>query len=520
LKSNNAEEIPVNVCGSSKFSIWPKASLEKTYNMYISDGWMLSFPGYESVALESTSGKGRGVFRSIRGKFLLAVIGSGVYLINSSLAAQFVGNINTNTGEVSIDENLSNQICIVDGVDAYIYSYTDAFSIGILTQQSLGSGIVPGYVSFHNELFLIASAPSSTLPQRWFAYAYASSTTISLSSTYTISTKPDKALAVIRVPGRGNNIIVFGSAVTEIWTYAPTIGTGGTALAYQRISSYNIDNGCVSIATISAGDDIVAWLAQNENNSPVIMTSNGSETMTISTDGIDHVMRNIKFPAQSTAFFFKQNGHLFYQLTFTNKQDNLTLIYDFASKQFFHLTDHEMNYHPAADVVYFNGKSYFISLNDAYLYEIGDQFDTANGELIPRIRICKTIRKEDNSIFRLGYFTFWIEQGVNKFTESISGDGIMITQDNDVMLDEDNQIMVVDGGSVVLNNNRPRVDMSFSKDGNQSFSNVVSRELNTQAHFRNRLNWYRMGQANELTIQLRFWGFNRFLVTDGVAECW
>ena len=453
--------------------------------MYISDGWMLSFPGYERLYKEGTSGKGRGIFRSIRGNFMLAVIGSGVYVINSSLAPLHVGNIDTTFGEVSIDENLSNQICIVDGLNAYIYNYADAFTVGILTPQSMGSGIIPGYVAFHNELFLIGSAPTSTLPQKWYAYAYASPTTIVQSSSYTLSTKPDMALAVIRIPGRGNNIMVFGSAVTEIWAYSPTVGAGGVPLAYQRISSYNIDNGCVSIATISAGDDIVAWLSQNENNSPVIMTSNGSETKTISTDGIDHLMRSIKFPTQSTAFFYKQNGHLFYQLTFYNKSDNLTLIYDFTTQQFFHLSDENLDYHPACDVVYFEKKSYFISLNDEFLYEIGDDFNDANGEVIPRIRICKTARKEDNSIFRSGYFTFWIEQGVTDYNE---GD------------------------------NAPRVDMSFSKDGNQSFSNVVGRELNHQAHFRNRLNWYRMGMANEFTIQLRFWGLQRFVVTDGILE--
>ena len=452
--------------------------------MYISDGWMISFPGYKRVALEAASGKGRGIFISIRGGFLISVIGSGVYKIGPSLAAEFIGNIDTNNGEVFIDENLSNQICIVDGLDGYIYDYIDANTIGTLTTQFLGSGIVPGYVTFHNELFLIASAPSSTDPQRWFAYEYASATTITLNSTYTLSTKPDKAIAIKRVPGRGNNIIVFGSAVSEIWTYSPTL-VGGLPIAYQRVSSYNIDSGCVSIDTIAASDEFVAWLSKNENNAPVIMTSNGSETKKISTDGIDHLMESIQRPNDSTAFFFKQNGHLFYQLTFFNKKDNVTLIYDFSSEKFFHLSDASQNYHPARDVVYYRGKSYFISLNDAYLYEISDDYDDADGELIPRIRVCSTLRKNDNSVFRLAYFTFWIEQGVTDYN---TGD------------------------------NAPRVDMSLSKNGNQSFSNIVSRDLNHQAHYRNRLNWYRMGQANEVTIQLRFWGFNRFVVTDGVAE--
>ncbi len=66
--------------------------------------------------------------------------------------------------------------------------------------------------------------------------------------------------------------------------------------------------------------------------------------------------------------------------------------------------------------------------------------------------------------------------------------------------------------------NVPRVDMSFSKNGNQSFSNIVSRSLNPAGVFRNQIRWWRMGQANEFTIKLRFWGFQRFVVQNGTAE--
>jgi hypothetical protein len=238
-------------------------------------------------------------------------------------------------------------------------------------------------------------------------------------------------------------------------------------------------------------------------------------------------MESIEFPEQSTAFFFRQNGHLFYQLTFFNPVDNLTLIHDFTSSQFFHLADESLNYHIARDVVYFNEKSYLVSIRDAAIYEIGDEFNTYNystlpdsvGEEIPRIRICKTIRKEDSSTFRCGMFTFWIEQGVTSFTSNEGCDGVLITEiEEDTIISESGQTLLSEDGSCMTNNNRPRVDLSLSKNGNQSFSNIVGRELNEMSHFRNQIRWHRMGQANELTIQLRFWGLNRFVCSDGVCE--
>jgi len=520
---------PVNVVGSSKFGVWPKINLEKTYNMYISDSWMISFPGYKKVAQPATFGEGRAIFRSVRGGFLIVVIGSGVYRLNSNLAPIFIDNITTVTGEVFIDENLEGQICLVDGTNAYIYYYPG----GVFNLQPLldvlGAPIIPGYVSYHNELFLIAPTRGSANNQKWYSFEQDPSddTKISVFSEQTLSTKPDRAVAVKRIPGRGNNVIVLGESVAEIWTFVGAESVGGISKQYIRVSSYNIDNGCISISTIAAGEDTIAWLAVNEANSPVIMVTNGAETKQISTDGIDHLMESIEFPEQSTAFFFRQNGHLFYQLTFFNPKDNLTLIHDFTSGQFFHLSDENLNFHIARDVVYFNEKSYLISLRDAAIYEIADNFNTYDystlpdsiGEEIPRIRICKTIRKEDSSTFRCGMFTFWIEQGVTTFTASEGCNGVLITEiSEDTIISEIGQIMLSESGSCDIDNNRPRVDMSVSKNGNQSFSNIVGRELNEMAHFRNQIRWHRIGQANELTIQLRFWGLDRFVVADGIAE--
>jgi len=527
MSTEMSEQLPITVCGSSRFGVWPKINLEKTYNMYVSDEWLIGFPGYKKVALDGLPGEGRAIFRSVRGNFLIAVAGSGVYTINQSLTPTFIGTLDTSSGEVFIDENLSGQICLVDGLKAYIYNYVTGSPV---VPQSLvdgsvgGSPIIPGYVCFHGNFFLIASSLSSINNYQWYSFVRDTDSTIKWFSTETISTKPDSAIAVRRIPGRSNNVIVFGRSVAEIQTLT---GESDTRV-YVRVSSYNIDNGCISVSTIAASEDTVAWLAVNESNSPVIMVTNGAETRQISTDGIDHLMESIRFPEESTAFFFRQNGHLFYQLTFFNPQDNLTISYDFTTNMFFHLSDQDLNYHIARDMVYFNNKSYLISLRDAAIYELGDYFNTYSystnrddvGEVIPRIRICNTLRKKDSSTFRCGMITFWIEQGVNNFFESIGCNGTIITEiTGDTIVSESGQDLMVEMGSCGGDDlNRPRVDMAISKNGNESFSNFVERELNPMAHFKNQIRWHRIGQANELTVQLRFWNLDRVVVTDGVAE--
>jgi len=511
----NVEPAPVNVVGSSVFGRYPKISAERTYNMFISDGWLVNYAGFKKRLNLLPMGQGRALFKSVRGNFILAIESSTVYKLNANLAPIFIGQINTTTGDVFIAENLANQICIVDGESAYIYNYLT----GTFTKQTLtflAQPIIPSCVCYHNSFFLIGSSKLSQNSQNWYVFERDTDSTIKLNKQLSIQTKSDFALAINRLPGKGNNVLVLGSTVGEVWTQV------GGAENYRRVQSFNIDSGTVSVSTIAASEELICWLSQNENNSPSIMITDGSSTKRISTDGIDFLLSTIKHPEQSTAFFYRQDG----QLTFYHASDNLTLVYDFNTELFFDIRDDKMNYHPARDVVYFNEKTYFISINDASIYEMNSTFIsydystdiTSLGQEIPRIRICKSIRKEDSSIFRARMFTFWIEQGVNKFFLSSPENGFILTQDGGFVLTQQGGHMLTQQGDFTVNNNIPRVDMSFSKNGNQSFSNVVGRDLNPAGNFRNQIRWRKLGRANEFTVQLRFWGFQRFVCSNGILE--
>jgi hypothetical protein len=484
----NGNEVEIQVVGSSKFGRYPKISAEKTLNMFSSDGWLINYSGYKNVLDILTSGVGRGIFNSVRGNFLLVVISSNVFKINPDFSFDTIPvALEPGSGDVFMDENLSQQICIVDGKKAYIYSYVT----GLLTPQTLTVGsydVIPNYVSYHNTFFLISSTKNSQFPQTWYAFQFKNDNEIEFvtGSQFTLQTKPDFALAVHRLPGKGNNVLVLGNTVGEVWQHV------GEAANYRRVSSFNIDSGVVNVSTIAASEQYLCYLAQNENNAPFIMMTDGSSINRISSDGIDNVLSRINFPEKSTAFFYRQDGHLFYQLTFYDPTDNLTLVYDFNTQSFFHATDENLNYHPATHVVFFHEKTYFISLNHGSIFLMDTDLVSADyktlvgdyGFEIPRIRICNTVRQKNSEPFRLGEFGFYIEQGMPT-TQTLT----------------------------------PRVDMSFSKDGNQSFSSVVSKELNPIGKFRNRLRWQRMGgNCNEFTIQLRFFGFNRFVVNGGVLQ--
>lgn len=533
MTTPNAQQVPVNVVGSSVFGLYPKISVERTYNMFESDAWLVNYPGFQRRTSPGVGGVGRGFYRTIDGEICIVVVGSSAYVLDKNLGWTAIDNeLDTTEGFVSIAENLSHQIAICDGVRLWIYN--PAFG-NVLTAQALT--FTPNYVRYHNTFFLVATGPNSTNPQNWIAFSRASDSTISNTTAdiFALQTKPDSCIAVVNIPGKGNNVLVIGEVCCEVWTQV------GAAVPYTRIQSFNIDYGCISIATIAQSEEFVCWLAQNEHSAPIILFTNGGQIQQISSDGISHLLQTLHHPEKSNAFFYKQDGHLFYQITFYDSSDNITLFYDFTTQKFYDAVDQNYNYHPAAQVVYFQNKIYFISLRDSYIYEMGPQFISYNyninehvaGDEIPRIRLCKTVRKEDASIFRISRLSLWIEQGVNDFLfddsnpggdicylELITEDGLYIHSETDIqLLDEQGYCVdTPDNTSLTPYPLGPRVDLSFSKNGNQSFGNVVSRPINTQGNYRNQMTWQQMGQANEFTPQFRFWGLQRFVVQNAVLD--
>ena len=520
------QEVPVEIVGSSKFGIWPKINAERTYNMFISDNWLINFAGWKQIQSSNDGAEGRGLFVSIRGNFMLEVIDDKVYQLNEGGGSIFVGTLDTRVGEVFMDENLAAQICIVDGNDAWIYNYEDLS----FTKQALDVGydVIPGYVVYHNSFFLISPSVNDPInTYNWFAFQYDSPTTISLVpfSIFPLQTKPDNCLAIQRLPGKGNNVLVLGSTVCEVFTQV------GGEENYRRNSSFNIDSGCVSISTIASDTEFVCFLAKNEKSSPYILYTDGAQTNIISTDGIDKFLDSIQYPEQSTAFFFRQDGHLFYILTFYNEADNVTLSYDFNTGMFFHLTDDAFNYHPARKTAFFDNKTYFIGLDLGSLFEMSTDidgayysFDNYAGNTIPRIRITNTIRIANSQPFFANNLTFWVEQGNITKSDLEWGEPDceedMITEvvGYRMLTELTSDVMVTQNGYCTLNLDWPGIDLSFSKTGNVSYSNVTRNLLNAQGDYRNRMRWFRLGFCNEITFKLQFWGLNRFVCYNGFLE--
>lgn len=481
MKPSNGiqQDIPLKIVGSTVFGRYPKISVEQTYNMIMSDGFLVPYAGYKNVKNLSGSYSGRGIFNSVRLGKLIAVVGNLVFAISSDLTFASIGTIDTFSGDVFITENDAEQIVICDKRDLYVYAY----SSNSFSKVTVSDDFIPGYVDYQDGYAIVPILPANNPPTqaaewRLSALNNANSWPAGANNVGRFQTKPDSPVACVRMPGRPGQLFVMGKTVTEPWS-----NRGGQLFPYFRSSSYNIDYGCLNPATIATGDKFVIWLGVNEKSGPVIMYSDGGDPQHISTDGIDFKFAQLTNPSNSFGFLFKQDGHLIYQFTFPD--DNLSYAYDFNTQKFFTLCDENMNYHPALRVAYFNNTYYFVSANDGNLYELNTKYtnyDYGDDRVfeIPRIRITPTFRLPDSSPFTANNNGFVIEQGYDT--------------------------------------SEARVDLSISNNGGYTFSNYVGMDMNPIGYARNRFYYWGLGRANEITEQYRFWGFGRFVCGDGTRS--
>ncbi len=464
------QQIPINIVGSTVFGRYPKISIEQTYNMIISDGWLVPYAGHKVVNEIMENGSGRGIYHSSKNDSLILVVNNGIYRVDNNLVASLVGSIDTYDGDVFIAENDANQIAISDKQNIYIYNYvTNTVDKAVTTGHDY-LGFTPGYITFQDGYFI--SPDLSKSEWRLSTLNEGKTWPSSSNSVGKFQTKADIPVAAISSPGKGGNLLIMGSSVTELWN-----NTGASLFPYQRTSGFNIDYGCLSSNTIAAGDNFVVWLAVNERSGPVIMYTSGGDIQQISTDGINFKLSQLVNPASSYGFIFKQDGHLFYQLTFTDPADNFTLTYDFNTQKFFSLCDKNMNYHVAKRVASFDNTYYFVSFEDGNLYEMNSIYTQYGNDDIQRIRICQSIRGKDNSQFIATKVSLTMEQG---------------------------------------NTDEPGiVDISLSRDGGTVFGHFLRMKLNKLGNRINRFVVWALGSANELVPQFRFYGSGRFVVTDG-----
>ena len=525
-------EVPIQIVGGNQFGRYTKINDSQTWNMIISDGWLVPYSGYKNLQTLSPTQQGRGIHASNVGDFLIAVLGDQVYRLSKTLNPTFIGNTATASGDVYIAENNGKQIAITDGVYIYIYNYgTVDVDHPEFTSSEPGGKVLfkdtfpdssPGYISFQNGRFLLALIGTQTWILSDFNNGLVWPNDAQHVGEYQI--KPDFVQACVPMPGGGNNLFVFGKSAVQLFQ-----DVGNALFPYQVQSTFNVDYGCVNASTIAFLNNYIVWIAVNEQSGPVLMVAYGNKAEAISTDGIDFKLGNLSNPENCTGFLYQQDGHLLYQFTFIT--DNISYVYDFSSKMFFSVSDENLNYHIAREIVYFNNTYFFVSLNGGNIYGFDTIYENAHYsdtdiKQLPRIRITAPLRLPSQRNFIARSLGFIVENGQpNQITTALSrpertGDEIA-TEDGYSISTEDGYSLATEYDAtpaVTYELASEVVDLSMSRDGGVTFGSSVRIPMNKTGKRKSRFIFQRLGIVNDVTFQIRFSGFGRFLASDGVVE--
>jgi len=457
------KKFPIDIVGGSKFARYPQITSESTTNMFVSGKdvgkpSLVDYFGYKKV-LDFGTGEARGVFFSTRLGSLIVVFGSKVYRVSTFLTASQVGELDTSKGDVSITDNINSQITLEDNNKIYVYDYANS------TFSKPAIDFVPVFLDYQ-DTYTIATDNEGN----WRLSESSNSLIWPALDFRQLQTKADTLKAAVVL---NRQLWIIGTKASEVW-----YDQGNQLFPYVRDNSVSIDYGAVSTSSIAKGFNKLVWLGKNEKSQNVIVFTEGGPPIELSPEGLDYVLNTVSYPESSYGFIYQQDGHIFYQITFN--KDNFTIVYDFTSGEWHRATDEKLNHHIAKDIVFFNGKTYFISFNDSALYEMSSDITTYDGEEIPRIRVLGPVKFEDDEPFIINHVNIQMEQGQNS--------GIT------------------------------KVDLSVAKNSGNSFGNVVSQDVSPTGYRQGKVDWNGLGRAINITLQFRFWSKGRFVVTGGSME--
>jgi len=225
---------------------------------------------------------------------LFVVSGSELYKVDSNKTATLLGNIGS-PGNIDIDSN-STSVVVVNDPLAYYWDQTTFGQITDTDFLALGAGDV----EFIDNYLLFRQPDSGT----FFASDVGSATSYDALQFNNADASPDD-LVGMKVDHR--QALLFGKKSVELWE-----NTGISGFPFERSINGYIEQGCLNGRTIAKLDNSVFWLADDYT----VRKLDGLTPIRVSNHGIEQSIGDATI-SSGKAFTYKQDGHLFYVLSFS-----------------------------------------------------------------------------------------------------------------------------------------------------------------------------------------------------------
>lgn len=413
-------------------------------------------PGLVSFASVG-SGPIRGMWNM--NEMVYVVSGSSLYSVSSTGVATQLGIGISGTNIVSMSDN-GTQLCIVNGVNGYIYSTATGF-IRIVDPAFNPADVV----TFFDEYFVF----NWTGTNKFFISNILDGTTYDALAFASAEVQPDYVLSIVN---QQENLLIFGTRSIETW-----YDSGDVNFPFARYDGATIERGLgAALATVKE-DNSVFFLG----NDLIFYRLNGVVPVRVSTHAIEAAWRQYGTTSDAYCFSITYEGHKWVVITFPSA--NATWVFDIATELWhermsFNTDGSEMGRWRGAQFVYCYGKNL---IGDAYTNTIGyfnSSTYTEYGNPIIGELVAPVIHADRHRVF-MSRFELDVQTGI----------GLTTGQGSD-----------------------PQIMVNWSDDGGRTYSQL--QQWNTMGkigEYLIRLRWLRLGQFRQRVMKVT--------ISDPVPRC-
>jgi len=426
-------------------------------------------PGKKLLAIPPQSGTGRGLYRATNGD-LYATVNDVIYYVSPAFVFIAVGNIGVGSSIVSMADNgldIGNQICVVNGT---ANGWTIAMNTRTFTPivDATGTFVGANRVDYLQSYFLF-NAPVTP-------YWYISNPNSVIFNALNVEPKSSYADNIQTLGVRQREVWLIGELTTEPWYLS-----GAADFPFEAIASTFVSYGCIAVYSMQSIDVSLFWLSQDLKGQGIAVKSDGYNAKRISTHALEQEWQQYATLSDAVSGTYQIDGHTFWVLSFPTADK--TWVYDLSTDQWYQSTwvDNDGNEH--RDRCPFYAHAYGIVIGQDWqtglLYKIDTQTYTDNGDAIFFRRGFPHILKE---MVRVTHWSLTIDMQCGT------------TQDP---------------------NADPQLNMRYSDDRGQTWSDPVMAPLGQLGHYETSPKFQRLGMARDRVYEL-FWTENMMTAINGV----
>ena len=471
----------------------------------------------------------RGLHTMSAGEILIAVSGPNVYSVNTSMVATLIGTLSSNTGPVSISDNITTNngltAYIVDGDNRYTWvASTNTFAVLPSTDGPWQGASVTDQV----DNYFLYNEPGT---QNWAC----SDLGLATSSLALYGSADGYSDLLVSMIVNNRQVYLLGETTSEVWTDVGNVITGITTFPFQRVPGTSTQGGIGAPFSLARFGESFVCVARDNRGDGTIEMMQGYTWVRISTHAVEQTLID-QYTGDAIAYSYQIEGHEMYVVTFPTI--NLTWVYDLTTKswhKWLSFSDGVYNRHRSNCGAFFNNMYIVGDYENGKLYSIENNVYTEDGATIRRLRRAphlvadfqreyfdelqiqfqpgvglngypgydgEDLATESNNVivaeFVQGYLT--TQAGDQLVTEANDGNEPLVTQ---VQPAEDyNGYALETEAYEATPGYDPQAMLRWSNDGGSTWSNEHWTSIGRIGRYTNRAIWRRLGFARDRIFEV------------------